>query len=168
MRPVGIKLSLLVVKIDIKFIGRDSTGVESPMKRQDIRIIIAHVENGVITSQPIKTNLINQNGAFQRRLTRFVFVQVPATPRKALRLDIVKPDNSAARAIFPLDHVVEFPPLGLAGLVALNPGPLIINRPGHCGQMGAVCGMTLQAVNIGCVLRLYQAQYQVWPLNPDN
>ena len=168
MRPVGIKLSLLVVEIDIKFIGRDFTGAEPPMKRQGMRVIIAHVENGVITSQPIKTNLINQNGAFQRRLTRFVFVQVPATPRKALRLDIVKPDNSAARAIFPLDHVVEFPPLGLAGLVALNPGPLIINRPGHCGQMGAVCGMTLQAVNIGCVLRLYQAQYQVWPLNPDN
>ena len=164
MRPVGNKLSLLVVEIDIKFIGRDFTGAEPPMKRQGMRVIIAHFENGVITSQPIKTNLINQNGAFQRRLTRFVLVQGPGTPRKALRLDIVKPDKSAARAIFPLDHVIKFLPLGFTRLVVLNPSPLIIDCSCNCGQVGVVCGVTPQAINISCVLRLYQAQYQVWSL----
>ena len=72
------------------------------------------------------------------------------------------------RAVFLFNHVVEFLTQSFVRLVVLNQDLLIINRPGYCGQVGVVYGITPQAVNIGRVLRLYQAQYQVWPLNPGN
>lgn len=140
-------------------------GTKPAMERKRIGVVAAYVEYCLTATKASKANIVDQNSTFQRRFARFVRVQYPAAPGKAVRHNFVKPDKAAGRAVIARDHVVEFLPRGLARFIVFNPLSLIRDTAGDRGQVAIIGRIGPQAVHIGGILRRDQPECQARPFD---